>query len=73
MQLDHDEYLLLSRGGRVPYSRSQGPPRDPPAERRPVVGSRRVKRHRSLLNSLLVAVSMTRSAVISVQEGRRDR
>ncbi|HEY3726820.1 MAG TPA: hypothetical protein VGL51_06580 [Solirubrobacteraceae bacterium] len=73
MQFDRDEYLLLSRGGRVPRARRKGPPPDPLLQPQPGVGRRPVKRRKSLLDSLLVAASMTRAAVTSVQEGLRDR
>lgn len=72
MQFNQDEYVLLSRGGRVPRSRTKGPPPAPPPEPPQVVVRREVKR-KSLLDSLLIAASVTRAAVIGVQDQLRNR
>jgi hypothetical protein len=74
MQFNRDEFLLLSRGGRVPSARSKGlPPEPPPAPERGRVNLRRPGRRRSLLDSLLVAAAMTRAAAASAQGQRRNR
>jgi hypothetical protein len=74
MQFSRDEYLLLSRGGRVPSARSHGPPPDPPPEpERERVLVRRPVRRRTLVDSVLTAAAMTRAVVVSAQEQRRNR
>jgi hypothetical protein len=74
MQFNRDEYLLLSRGGRVPCARSKGPPPDPPPEpERERAAIRRPVRRRPLVDSLLVAASVTRATILGAQEQRRSR
>lgn len=72
MQFAHEEYMLLSRRGSVPRALGNGPPREPPIEPEPVVIRRKVRR-KSLLDSVLMAASMTRAMVVGVQEQRRKR
>ena len=74
MQFNRDEYLLLSRGGRVPCARSKGPPPElPPEPQRGRATKRRQIRRVALVESLLAAVPLTRAAVPSAQEQRRSR
>ena len=74
MQFNRDEYLLLSRGGRVPCARSKGPPLElPPEPQRGRATTRRRIRRVGRVESLLAAVPLTRTAVLTAQEQRRNR
>jgi hypothetical protein len=72
MQLHHDEFLLLSRTGRVPRARSDGPPVG-----RSLVSPRAVveqsPRRKSLVDSLLTWALVARAARIGVAQQRRNR
>jgi hypothetical protein len=72
MQFAHYEYVLLSRRGSIPRALGKGRTRDPLVDTEPVVIRRQVRRRKSLVDTVLVAVSMTRAAVIGVQD-RRNR
>lgn len=85
MPFQDEEFLLLSRGGRVPHALSKRPSperhvlsKDRPRrkrEREPERG--RIGRppvgRKSLVDSVLVAASMTRWLVVNAREQRRNR
>lgn len=85
MPFQDEEFLLLSRSGRVPHALSKRQrsdrhvlSRDQPRRRRerePVREPTRQPsvRRKSLLDSVLVAVSMTRWLVVNAREQRRNR
>jgi hypothetical protein len=76
MLLNRDELMLLSRTGRVPSARSKGPPLELQPELKlecQRVAVRQRVRLRSLVDSLLAAASMKRTAVVSAQEQRQNR
>lgn len=73
MQFDRDEFLLLSRRGNVPGTRSPSPrsgPRNPRRNRH--VPKARVKL-RSLSKALTASRAVQRTAARGVQGYRRDR
>ena len=72
MQFNHDEYLLLSRTGRVPRARSNGPSAEPSLVSPRAVVHRSPPR-KSLVDSLLTWASVARAARIGLQEQRRNR
>jgi hypothetical protein len=85
MPFQDEEFLLLSRGGRVPHALSKRPSPDrhvlskdrPHRKRERVPEHERIHRPRvqrkSLVDSVLVAVAMTRWLVINAREQRRNR
>lgn len=85
MPFQDEEFLLLSRSGRVPHALSKRPSpdrhvlsQDPPRRKRerepgPMATSKAPVGRKSLIDSVLVAVAMTRWLVINAREQRRNR
>jgi hypothetical protein len=85
MPFRDEEFLLLSRGGRVPHALSKRPTsdrhvlsKDSPRRKRerepePRPTAEAPVRRKSLIDAVLVAAAMTRWLVINAREQRRNR
>ena len=85
MQFQDEEFLLLSRSGRVTHALSRRPSanrhvlsKDPPRRKRELEpetmpASKAPVRRKSLIDSVLVAAAMTRWLVINARQQRRNR